>query len=216
MSCVRKEMVYQPQPRMVLNDLKKHLISRLAAVAFDNQFSDTINRLQHEIETLNDANPMWHRSCYGTFTSKTNIQRLHDRRQSCSYGKASPCKPLTRNVVHHVNWGLCIFCQKRKREGTHQVMSKEVQHSICASADMDFKLKCRIGDNDLIAYEAHYHASCKNKALKSISSASLKDSDGSDALKRLVSILDQGFVEGKVYAMDDVLQMYNEFVSLDD
>ena len=66
----------------------------------------------------------------------------------------------------------------------------------------------------MIAYEAHYHKSCKSKALRSESSHSMSYPNdnvvGQDAaLAKVVSILEVGFSEGKVYAMDDILHKYN-------
>ena len=154
--------------------LKEAFEYRLPTIACNDQFSETLVRLQHDVGYLSESSPKWHRSCYGSFTSKTNIQRVLSRCQdkpvqfSEELPSSSTSTPLTRNIVQHVDWNMCIFCQKRKREPIHQVMSMQVQSSIHQIASVDYKLKCRIGDNDLIAYEAHYHSWCKSKASKSI------------------------------------------------
>lgn len=72
--------------------------------------------------------------------------------------------PLTRTVVAPVDWKLCIFCQKRTWKDLHQVMTDAVNSNIKELAKRDYKVKCIIGENDLIADEAHYYKTCYIKA----------------------------------------------------
>ena len=77
----------------------------------------------------------------------------------------SPYSSLQENnIFFQVDWKKCIFCQSRKREVIHLVQSFEVHERIHRCAAADYALKCRIGQNDLVAYEAHYHKCCKVKA----------------------------------------------------
>ena len=99
---------------------------------FDEAFSETVHRLQDEIVNLEGHDPKWHKSCYASFTSSVNIQRLQQRSKRCGDDEVLKQEdvPLTRKVVPDVNWERCIFCQTKKREALHQVQSMDVQGSI--------------------------------------------------------------------------------------
>lgn len=188
------------------------------------EVNERLSRLQpHTREDLSAKNPKWHRSCYASFTSSNNIRLARNRKQETNMlapDNNVPCaetssRSLTRTAVPKVDWNKCVYCQTQKRENVHQVQSAEVEHEIQTQAKFDNSLKCKIGENDLIAYEAHYHSSCKYQASRNMTNLQqLKDRTqpstcGRDiALEKLVQMLDIGFSSGHVYSMDNVTEKY--------
>lgn len=139
----------------------------------DHAMQNTLDHLHKNLDNLVTNNGMWHKSCYASFTSQQNIKHLvewhcktdsytHQPKPSVSSGQDN--SSLTISAVAGVDWKLRIFCQKRTWKHLQQVMTDVVNSSIREIANKDYKLKCLIGINDLIAYEAHYHKSCKVKA----------------------------------------------------
>jgi hypothetical protein len=169
---------------------------------------------------LASKEPVWHKSCYASFRSKQNLLII-TKRNSVDEQPDQPDNanvPTTRTEVPKVDWTKCIFCQSCKRENVHQVQSKEVHRAINKIAEQDHYLKCRIGDNDLIAYEAHYHKSCKyqaeNKQATDISSQTESESISNDtAWLRLADILDFGFQQGHIFQMDAIVTKYTQILS---
>lgn len=196
----------------------------------DDSFTKALDIIT-SVDSLSENNPKWHKACYASFTSKVNLQNVIERHQrnqllgeqpgpSHKTPEQEENAPLTRKIVQHVNWKLCIFCQQRKRDTIHLVQSEGVQNLIRQKADFDYKLKCRIGANDLIAYEAHYHKSCKyqtEKDLQQIRKTTQQTTGTHDAaFHKLVDILDRGFKQGWVYSMDNVLQKYLALLQVED
>ena len=110
----------------------------------------------------------------------------------------------------------CVFCQKRKRESVHQVHSVEMNRFIHQCAKTDYALKCRVGENDLIAYKAHYHKSCKiaanRKADTKVSYGEVISDPHKQPFEELVKILQHDFQNGSVYSMDNVCAKYSELL----
>ena len=90
--------------------------------------------------------------------------------------------------------------------------------AIQAAASRDYELKCRIGENDLIASKAHYHKACKLKSDRGIADQPTTSSSGhplqpyKSAFNDLVKILEDGFRHGNVYQMDNILAKYHELL----
>ncbi len=79
-----------------------------------------------------------------------------------------------------------------------------MESSIKEIAKTNYKLKCEIGDNDLIAYEAHYHAYCKTKEeMKDISTVHVEPTSTAqeNEFVALIAQFDEGFNKGHVYSM---------------
>ena len=95
----------------------------------------------------------------------------------------------------------------------------EVNKLIHTCAATDYALKCRIGQNDLVAYEAHYHKSCRLTALRKCESGSGSAVESSDdpkkaAFTKLVAIISHGLKNGCVYSMDDVCSKYCQLLAV--
>ncbi|KAG0711672.1 hypothetical protein GWK47_002241 [Chionoecetes opilio] len=193
-------------------------------LSFEN--NDTLTRLlPYMTADCSSKQPKWHKSCYASFTSSNNIrvaQKRHQQTNPSALDKNSPgactsSRSLTRVAVPKVDWNKCIYCQCRKREKIHQVQSDEVEMAIYTHAKYDASLKCKIGENDLKAYEAHYHSSCKYQAerygqhVQDDETTAIADRD--IPLEKLVDILDDGFQSGHIYSMDLVTEKRDELLS---
>lgn len=114
----------------------------------------------------------------------------------------------------------CIFCQRSKRENFHLVQSFGVHNLIHKCIAEDYALKCRTGQNDLVAYEAHYHKTCRIKIERKSTTSTIGSADASEggpkkiAFTKLVTIIQQNLKNGCVYSMDDVCSKYWEFLAL--
>lgn len=189
-------------------------IKRLFASFADranHETTEILTRLEPDITTpehLTEKQPKWHKSCYATFTNQTNIDFVKKRHTENTAALAvteasTSTRPLTRTIIPKVDWKQCIYCQIRKREKVHQVQSDEVEARIRHHSQYDYTLKCKIGENDLISYEAHYHSSCKHKADKlnrSVHPDETKAIGSDPSLDHLIQILDNGFERGHISA----------------
>ena len=123
--------------------------------------------------------------------------------------------PTTRSEVLKVDWTKCIFCQSRKHDKIHLVQTINVDTAIKKIAVTNHIIKCRIGQNDLIAYETHYHKSCKHQAEKIQQTHYLEDQTEdsySKAWVRLTEILDFGIHEGHVFLIDSILRKFHHIL----
>lgn len=126
---------------------------------------------------------------------------------------------LTRKLVQNVDWKKCIYCQSRRRDTLHQAQPMEVNKTIKDAALRDYKIKCRIGENYLIVYEAHYRRSCRLKAYRELANLTGKPSSDhplepqKSAFYSFVGILEDGFQHGHVYSMADLLEKYLEILT---
>ena len=182
------------------------------------------------MNNLEDNEPLWHKICYSSFTSKQNVQTVTKRTVSADSDASTSTIPLapegtaTHRDIQKVNWKKSIFCQSKKLEAPHQVQSMEVEKVIKHIAIFNYKVKCRIGENDLIAYEAHYHNSCKYKESKehNIHRSGSQDKDAKICQRdpivwnQLLQSFDSAFDQGHVYTMDHVYAHYCQLVSIHD
>lgn len=183
--------------------------------------TDILTRLRSDISStdhLLSKQPKWHKSCYASFTNRINIDLVKKRHSDMSpvvntEDASCSTRPRTRILIPKVDWKKCIYCQSRKREKVHQVQSDDVESTIKDHAKYDENLKCRIGVNDLISYEAHYHRYCKYKANRATRSDETENIDPS--LEQLILILDDGFQRGHIYSMELVVEKYVSFMSVD-
>ncbi len=135
-------------------------------------FKTFMDNIVSDIDCLVEKTAKWHKRCYASFTSSNNVERIKKwfektlrESRPTTPDLASTCTtPITRKSVPNVDWKGCIFCQSRiKGKQLHRVETALVESSIKEIAKTNYMLKCKIGENDLIAYEAHYHAYCKTK-----------------------------------------------------
>ena len=121
----------------------------------------------------------WHKICYASFTSRTNISRLKDPNTvPLSNSSSSEVSTATggktarqlRSQSCTANWSLCIFCQEYKNDSLHSVESFHTSDKIIRSVPYDHNLSIILaGVSDLIAAEAKYHLRCYTRFLKETS-----------------------------------------------
>lgn len=163
--------------------------------------------LQHHVSDLRIHQPKWHKACYSSFTSKLNIQRVversHRQKPPQRPGTSQPlpeASPITHGLVPNVAWKQCVYCQTRtKKESLQQVLIENASSIIHGHAENNYALKCRIGVNDLIAYEAHYHSSCRRTGDREPSpGAPDTDDPRKSSCMSHISMLEAGLSAGNV------------------
>lgn len=118
----------------------------------------------------------YHRKCFQTYTSKTNLASVEFRQQQSlvpvpqpstdtPQTDALPAVPVTRAVRTPVDWSLCIVCQKlshKKDRNLLKIASRNREISVKTAAEIrdDSIMLLRIAGQDLIARDAVYHQSC--------------------------------------------------------
>ncbi len=171
-------------------------------------FKTFMDNIVSDIDCLVEKKEKWHKRCYTSFTSRNNVERIEKRFEKtlCECRTTTPdltstcTTPITRKSVPSVDWKGCIFCQSMiKGKQLHRVETTLVESSIKEITKTNNKLKCKIGDNDLIACEAHYHAYCKTKEeRKDISTVHVEPTSTAqaNAFVALIAQLDEGFNKG--------------------
>ncbi len=123
-----------------------------------------MDNIVSDIDCLVEKKAKWHKRCYASFTSRNNVERIEKRFEKtlCESRPITPdltatcTTPITRKSVPSVDWKGCIFCQSRiKGKQLHRVEATLVESSIKEIAKTNYMLKCKIGENDLIAHMKH-------------------------------------------------------------
>ena len=117
----------------------------------------------------------WHRSCYGAYSSKTNLKHVklqssflkrdieqQVQNEDCNY------KNVLSSEGNTVDWSMCIICQLTKYKGSEtlsQVLTEIAQSTLRKAAEVlkDQEMQVRTSDTDIIAYKAQYHRGCYQK-----------------------------------------------------
>ena len=138
-----------------------------------------IDRLNEASRLDNKEDITWHKSCYSSFTSQSNIYKKErkksrnksdlskDESSANSTSGASTSKPL-RSTVNPTNWNACFFCHDNEcKTKLSSVSTFKMSEQIITNAQYDYKLSVQIsGIRDLIAQEAKYHAPCYMKFMR--------------------------------------------------
>ena len=128
--------------------------------------SSAVTHSFHNVPDILSHQPKWHKECYSSFTSKSNIQKVVKRALRCKPQQGSGSSQLLPNVSRitrksalYVDWKMCIYCQKwKKREELHKVLSENGSEIIHHHARTNNDLKCSISLDNLIDNDAHYHS----------------------------------------------------------
>ena len=140
---------------------------KAAAIRDDNVFE----RVNPEAEELLVETVLWHKSCYKSYTSKTNLERFEktsaEKSKQQREAMETEQQRLTRRSLEgsSVDWQLCLFCQKRKYKGSKQLINlctRKAEESLRKAADIlnDDAMKMKIALPNLIAQETKYHKAC--------------------------------------------------------
>ena len=159
---------------------------KIKAAAEVRQSQDSENRLDNICSNIPSAfvpaQYGYHRSCYQRFT---NVSRIMKRKKeapntSSEFGESSVKR---RRVSQHsastpsrlLPADKCLFCDKGrirksgKEEHLVKCVTKTAEESIKRAAEtkQDEFILLKIKDIDLVAKEAHYHASCRKSYTRS-------------------------------------------------
>ena len=132
-----------------------------------NQKDTVFNRLPPDVVLSHKADVKYHRSCYKSYTSMTNIK--HRGIDNASSSTADPIKELNevqdtrtlRSDVSPFDWGSCLVCSNKrlsKDPDKVQIGEKGVESiKLAAAALNDSVMQVRLANVDLIAVGACYH-----------------------------------------------------------
>ena len=128
------------------------------------RYLDVLDRL--EILSQEDFDALevkWHKSCYGTFSSESKLDRLRKQCQASSQEGPStshdhccsiPSVPTRRSAQKAIDWTLCMFCQSQNKRKIHRVQTLEKSADVIERAKSDPVMSTRLsGVSDLIAAE---------------------------------------------------------------
>ena len=172
----------------------------------------------------------WHSSCYGAYTSKTNLKHVklqssfqekdleQVQNEGCNY------KKVLRSEGNTVDWSMCIICQRTKYKGSKalsQVLTETAQSTLQKAAEVlkEQEMQFRINDTDLIAYEAQYHSGCYQKYIsKSKNMSQIPTKEGFDeydkAFDKLLQEYHADLIDrGKAIEMTTILNRFKEILS---
>ena len=137
-----------------------------------NRLCDAENRLVIdrilELSSSNVTQDLWyHKSCYSTFTSKSHIERLDEKRSSAKPQECEPSSSGTtlRSSTTAVDWDVCMFCQDTSlKETLCSVTTLKMSDTILNLSKFDQDVHVRLsGISDIIAAEGKYHPKCFKK-----------------------------------------------------
>ena len=132
---------------------------------------NVFEKVNPEAEELLVETVLWHKNCYKSYTSKTNLERFEkisadESEQQCEAMETEQQR-LTRRSLEgsSVDWQLCLFCQKSKYKGSKQLVNlctRQAEESLRKTADIlnDDAMKMKTALPNLIEQEAKYHKAC--------------------------------------------------------
>jgi hypothetical protein len=169
---------------------------------------DDVFKILHEDPRPIPGKVHYHRSCYASYTSKTNLS--HKTSQSCKQPESGNESRSTRSAANNTNWQMCVVCQQRKHGSDwklHKLQTYNAEEGLkqAARERNDEAMKRRIEVEDLIARDAVYHVSClaSYKNIRSIQAASKTsyenkyESEYDTAFQKLISEVHIDLIENK-------------------
>lgn len=186
---------------------------------------DIFLRLQsHTLET-DSLKPIWHRSCYQTYTSKTNIARGSkvSSEELESKNDTNSKAVILRSCATPSDISLCIFCQKatRNKDKTlHKIQVESVAITLLKAIEElnDDEMRLRLSGRNPVAAGVKYHLKCyrdytyqssksSNETLRMLE---VSDKDTfSKAFEVLTEEIDDGlFHQGKAFSVKHLLTRY--------
>ncbi|CAH1782930.1 unnamed protein product [Owenia fusiformis] len=125
----------------------------------------------------------------------------------------------------------CLFCDKhikhlkgKKKDTLIQCLTKSAMETIIQSIKKkeDWALLSKVGDRDLIAYEAMYHSSCRRAYTRSSPNKSLNDSNGYKYeemddynVLHIYEYIDKKVIaENRIVTLDQLTLWYKEKVNI--
>lgn len=158
----------------------------------------------------------WHKSCYSTLTSSTNISHLSPKEESKTISNndiQQECRVQRANV----NWSVCFFCHKMSHNKDRKLI-KVSTDEFCSTLEKkalalnDFVLLSKVGDfSKLHNMGAQYHKACHSNYLKrNVKEAKVEDKIHDKAFDDLMSNVMPMLDDGRAIDMNEMLSMYQE------
>ena len=176
---------------------------------------ERITTLQGDIHVA----PVWHKSCYSSFTSKSKISRLEKNKRlvhmSASTSDNEGSRRTLRSSTEPIDWTLCMFCQKSDITKLSAVTTLKMSKRIIDASKYDQILSVRLSSvNDLIATEGKYHCSCYKAFMRRASKASVSISTVDLAMQWLVEELKTSAKQGHILELSEVWNRYCEIAEV--
>jgi len=164
----------------------------------------------------------WHKNCYSSFTSISNIQcaekrylkNFQNKCQSKDDMLQSTSGVSRRQSSSSVDWEKCMFCQNvEKNEKLHNVMTLEKSTKLLQLSKGDPIMNVRLSNvNDLVAAEGKYHQKCVIKFERKTKKCPVSEK-ADEAMFRLCRHLNDGLKLGHVFDMIKVWETYGEITT---
>ena len=189
--------------------------------------SAALRKDQIAINRLNDfkddacENIVYHRLCYQTFTSKSNLVHVmlpssqsYDNNQSSSY-------LLTRSNAPKFDIACCIICLKKshkKDRKLHKIETKEREACLRLAAEKhaDDAMLLRIRSEDLIAMDVVYHSACLSTYITTAPATTyspLEQSLHDSAFQKLIDEIQEDLMENKkAFVISHLLEIYKSYL----
>ena len=222
--------------KLVLNPTrhgKEHLIEAVK-LRKDDLFNQLDEHFDGNPENLVESSVIWHKNCYSSYTSKTNLSHVESHgviademegRETChmpSQSSSSGQKTSLRSKTPAVDWHLCIFCQQKKYHGQKNLcqirsLQGEQNLKIAIAKQDDDKMMHQVNGVDLIAADAKYHPLCRSTYIsKGRTQVYEPRPDEEDAYKSafqsLMKIYDKDIRAGKAFETSTLLASYRSLL----
>ena len=176
-----------------------------------------LDRVGMKLLDMSPINTQCHKSCYASFTSKSNVQRLSERFNIHQAERTmNTVENISQNSVtmHDLDWEKCIFCQGKVKKETHQITNRDVADSIAELMIHDPRFNDTSDYIDLIYVGARYHTSCRQarKRKYNVEAPITNLNNYNAAFDELISQLNDGFRNGNVYCMNDITEQYHSLL----
>ena len=193
---------------------------------------EIFERASLDTEEIYTKTVLWHKNCYKSYTSRTNLERFQ-RSLSVNTSKTPLANIPEHEVLNDraatrqslgstpVDWSLCLFCQKTKFKGERLLINlctKQAEQSLRNAADVlkDDFLKRKIALPDLIAQEAKYHKVCHQNYLSAANRVTLPAKDRTvyeKAFDKVKEIVDVKIIrECRAIEMSTLREQYEDFL----
>ena len=160
---------------------------------------------------------VWHKSCYGSFTSQHNISRLIKRIDDES-DKADDLSDISdidipssrlRSSLPSFDWNACMFCQKHDTQKMSSITTLKMSQQIIEASKYDKSLIVHLaGVHDLIAAEGKYHSICYKRFLRETSKTRENEKTCDKAMHWLIEELKCAASQGHVLELSEVWSRY--------
>ena len=192
--------------------------------AVSDRRDDVYLRIENNLSSITDQKVVWHRSCYKTYTNKSNIARKTQKESGKSYTPADSFSHLTklRSTRSSFDESLCVFCQKvycKRDKSLHTLNTESVYQNL--NTAMDEALRSRFSTLAENTNGLKYHLKCYRNFMyqgsKSASETHLEsvskpvaDTDPfSSAFYCLTEEIDNDlFIHGKAISLKSLLSRY--------